>query len=220
MIKFYNNIENEMFLAIVECLKKVADIDYKGFETDDPFDEMNDFMESIPLLENLNAYCWFDQIYDKWMYNAYSLSAETIKKSFEDALNGKHFYDVDNYLDGWDKDLVEYVLNEKEEFVILNDKYDYEDFLNKYRVIIKCPCSNYQYYRLDLWEKCENVLEKAKELLIDSVSFQENYYINDDDEYEDEDGNIIDIEKEVTWYAESWLENIDFDEVDIEYYSN
>lgn len=221
MVKFYNNIEDEeKLLAILECIKKVVDIDYEGYDTSDLLDEMNDFMESASgslfQRDDICVYLWFSEIYDKWMEDCCcSLSVETINKSFEAALNGKHFYDVDNYLKNWDKELVEYVLEEKEDFAILNDKDDYEKLLYKYKVTVKCPSGYYQ-YDLDLWRSYKGVELEAAELLKDSVEI--DYYKDDDGNYVDDEGNIIDVEQEAAAYAEAWLMEIDYKDADIEYY--
>ena len=222
MLKFYNNIENEeKFLAIIECIKKVDNINYEGYDTSDPLDEMNDFMESangsLFQIDDVCVYYWFSEIYDKWMEDCCSLlSVETINKSFEAALNGKHYYDVDNYLKNWDKDLVEYVLKEKEDFAILNDKDDYKKLLNKYKVTVKCP-SGYYLCDLDLWQPYNKVEQKAAELLKDSVEL--DYDEDDDGNFIDYEGNIIDAEQEAAGYAEAFLTEIDYKDADIEYYS-
>lgn len=221
MIKFYNNFENEeKFLAIVDCIKRIDDIDYEGYDTSDPLDEMNDFMDGVGGLlfqrYDICIYCWFSEIYDRWMYDCCSsLSVETINKSFEAALNGKHFYDVDNFLDGWDKGLVEYVLDRQEEFAILNDKDDYKKFLYKYKVTVKCP-SGYFEYDLDLWRRYNDVESEAAELLKDSVEVD---YCDDDGNFIDDEGNIIDVEHEAACYAEAFLMEIDYKDVNIEYYN-
>lgn len=216
MVKFYNNIENEeTFLAVVNCLKKLK-VEYEGYDTSDTLDEMNDFMDVVSqqLLDNINIYCWFSKIYNKWYEGCCcELSVETINKSFEAAMSGKHFYDVGNYLDGWDKDLVEYVLKEKDAFVILNDKDDYDKFLYKYNVTVECP-SGYYRYDLDLWRPMDVVKEEAVELLEDSVKI--DFYENDNGEYEDEEGNIIDVKENAIMYAESLLMEVDYETVEIE----
>ena len=219
MIKFYNNLENEeKFLAIVECLKKAANIEYEGYDVSDPLDEMNDFMDSISLIDNLNVSFWFNEIYDRWMYDGCSsLSVETINKSFEAALDEKHFYDVGNYLDGWDKGLVEYVLNEKEDFIILNDIEDYERLRNKSSAIIKCP-SGYYLYELDLWRPYKRVEEDAVELLKECVEI--DYYQDDDGNFIDDEGNIIDVEQVSQGYAEAFLMEVEYEDVVVEYFTN
>ena len=222
MLKFYNNIENEeKFLAIIECIKKVDNINYEGYDTSDPLDEMNDFMESasgsLYHIDNFCVYLWFSEIYDKWMEDCCSsLLVETINKSFETALNGKHYYDVDNFLKNWDKNLVEYVLEEKEDFAILNDKDDYKKLLNKYKVTVKCP-SGYYLCDLDLWQPYNKVEQKAAELLKDSVEL--DYDEDDDGNFIDYEGNIIDAEQEAAGYAEAFLTEVDYKDADIEYYS-
>lgn len=215
MVKFYNSIENEeAFLAIVNCLKRVKDINYEGYDTSDPLDEMNDFMKSVGLIDDIDIYYWFTCIYDRWFEGCCcELSVETINKSFKAAMSGKHFYDVGNYLDGWDKDLVEYVLKEKEDFVIINDKDDYDKFLYKYNVTVKCP-SGYYRYDIDLWRPMDVVKEEAIELLEESVMI--DFYENDDGEFEDEEGNIIDVKETAAMYAESFLMEVDYETVDIE----
>lgn len=236
MIKFYNNFENEekfynnfkneeKFLAIVDCIKRIEDIDYEGDDTSDPLDEMNDFMDGVGGLllqrDDICIYCWFSEIYDRWMNDCCnSLSVETINKSFEAALNGKHFYDVDNFLDGWDKDLVEYVLDRQEEFAILNDKDDYKKFLYKYEVTVKCP-SGYYGCDLDLWRPYKRVEEVAAQLLKDSVELEyyEDYYEDDDGNFIDDEGNIIDVKQEAARYAEAFLMEIDYKDVNIKYYN-
>ena len=214
MIKFYNNIENEeKFLAIIDCLKQVQDINYEGFDTSDPLDEMNDFMNSVGFIDDDGARCWFSEIYDRWMADCCSfITVETINESFKAALNGKHFYDVDNFLNGWDKDLVEYVLNEKEDFIILNDKDDYNDFLYKYEVTARCPWGYYE-YDLDIWCPYKNTEAAAAELLEDSVMI--DYYENDDGNYEDDFGNVIDVKEEAAAYAESWLQELNYKDISI-----
>ena len=173
MIKFYNKIENKQFLAIVECLKRVCDFNYEGYDTSDELDEMNDFLDSISS-NVMNGcptvvYCWFNEIYNRW-YNdcCYQLSVEAINKSFEAALNGKHYYDAADFLKDWDKEMVEYVLKDKDDFAIINDKCDYRNFLYKYDVIVQIP-SGYYMSELDLWSNYKTVEESAAELLEDSV---------------------------------------------------
>lgn len=46
MIKF-NKIENKEFLAIVECLKRICDFNYEGYDTSDEINEMNDFLAGV-----------------------------------------------------------------------------------------------------------------------------------------------------------------------------
>lgn len=223
MIRFFNNIEDEeKFMAIVNCLKKIADINYDGYDTSDPLDEMNDFLDNVPLYYDHVAdslYLWFQEIYDRWMGDCCSeLSVEAINKSFEAAFNGKHYYDAIGILDakGWDKDLVEYVLNEKADFVIINDKDDYEKFLYKYRVMAKCP-DGYYMDDIDLWRPAEIVKDDVADSMKNTV--MNDNYENDDGEYEDEDGNAINVEEEAARYAEEWLAGLDYEEVSIEYYN-
>lgn len=211
MIKFYNKIENKEFLAIVECLNRVCDFNYEGYDTSDEIDEMNDFMDSIS--SNVingcttTVYCWFNEIYDRWFEGCCSeLSAEVINKSFEAALNGKHYYDAADFLKDWDKEMVEYVLNDQEDFAIINDKFDYRNFLYRYDVIIQIP-SGYYMSELNLWTDYKTVEENAAELLEDSVMI--DFCENDDGEYIDDDGNVIDVEEEAKAYAEAFLAGVD-----------
>ena len=169
MIKFYNKIENKQFLAIVECLNRVCDFNYEGYDTSDEIDEMNDFLDSIS--SNVinccttTVYCWFSEIYDRWYNDCCStLSVEVINKSFEAALSGKHYYDAADFIKDWDKEMVEYVLTDKDDFAIINDKFDYRNFLYKYDVIIQIP-SGYFMSELDLWTDYKTVEENAAELL-------------------------------------------------------
>ena len=212
MIKFYNKIENKQFLAIVECLKRVCDFNYEGYDTSDELDEMNDFLDSIS--SNVMNGCtttvcaWFNEIYDRWYNDCCStLSAEVINKSFEAALNGKHYYDAADFLKDWDKEMVEYVLNYEYEFAIINDKYDYRNFLYKYDVIVQIP-SGYFMSELDLWTDYKTVEENAAELLEDSVIIE--FGENDDGDYIDDDGNVIDVKEEAKAYAEAFLAGIDY----------
>lgn len=212
MIKFYNKIENKQFLAIVECLKRVCDFNYEGYDTSDEIDEMNDFMDSIsPNVMNgctKTVYCWFNEIYDRWFEGCCSeLSIEVINKSFEAALNGKHHYDAADFLKDWDKEMVEYVLNDQDDFAIINDKFDYRNFLYKYDVIIQIP-SGYFMSELDLWTNYKTVEANAAELLEDSVIIDFNE--NDDGEYIDDEGNVIDVEEEAKAYAEEFLAGVDY----------
>ena len=212
MIKFYNKIENKEFLAIVECLKRVCDFNYEGYDTSDEIDEMNDFMDSIS--SNVmngcttTVYAWFNEIYDRW-YNdcCCELSPEVINKSFEAALNGKHYYDAADFLKDWDKEMVEYVLNDKDDFAIINDRCDYRNFIYKYDVIVQIP-SGYFMSELNLWTDYKTVEENAAELLEDSVIIE--FYENDDGDYIDDDGNVIDVKEEAKVYAEEFLAGIDY----------
>lgn len=212
MIKFCNKIENKQFLAIVECLKRVCDFNYEGYDTSDELDEMNDFLDSIS--SNVmngcttTVYAWFNEIYDRW-YNdcCDQLSAEVIKKSFEAALNGKHYYDAADFLKDWDKEMVEYVLNDQDDFAIINHKYDYRNFLYKYDVIVQIP-SGYYMSELNLWTDYKTVEENAAELLEDSVMIE--FYENDDGDYVDDEGNVIDVKEEAKAYAEEFLGGIDY----------
>lgn len=211
MIKFYNKIENKEFLAIVECLKRVCDFNYEGYDTSDELDEMNDFMDSIS--SNVmngcttTVYAWFNEIYDRWYNDCCStLSAEVINKSFEAALNGKHYYDAADFLKDWDKEMVEYVLNEQDDFAIINDKCDYRNFLYKYDVIIQIP-SGYYMSELNLWTDYKTVEENAAELLEDTVIIDLGE--NDDGDYIDDDGNVIDVKEETKAYAEAFLAGVD-----------
>lgn len=212
MIKFYNKIENKEFLAIVECLKRVCDFNYEGYDTSDELDEMNDFMDSISsnVLDGcpLVVYTWFNEIYERW-YNdcCCELSTEVINKSFEAALNGKHYYDAADFLKDWDKEMIEYVLNYKDDFAIINDKCDYRNFLYKYDVIVQIP-SGYYMSELDLWTDYKTVEENAAELLEDSVIIE--FGENDDGDYIDDDGNVIDVKEEAKAYAEAFLAGIDY----------
>lgn len=217
MIKFYNKIENKEFLAIVECLKRVCDFNYEGYDTSDEIDEMNDFMDSIS--SNVmngcttTVYCWFREIYDRWYEECCStLSPEVINKSFEAALNGKHYYDAADFLEDWDKEMVEYVLNDKEDFAIINDKFDYRNFLYKYDVTVQIP-SGYYISELNLWATHKTVEENAAALLKDTVMI--NFYENDDGDYVDDEGNVIDVEEEAKAYAEVFLSGIDYKACDI-----
>ena len=207
MIKFYNKIENKQFLAIVECLKRVCDFEYEGYDTSDELDEMNDFLDSIYSCPTV-VYCWFNEIYDRWFNDCcYNLSVEVINKSFEAALNGKHYYDAADFLKDWDKEMVEYVLTDKDDFAIINDKCDYRNFLYKYDVIIKIP-SGYYMSELNLWTDYKTVEENAAELLEDTVMI--DLYENDDGDYEDDEGNIIDVKEEAKAYAEGLLSGVDY----------
>lgn len=208
MIKFYNKIENKQFLAIVECLKRVCDFEYEGYDTSDELDEMNDFLDSISS-NVMNScptvvYCWFNEMYDRW-YNG-CLSVEVINKSFEAALNGKHYYDAADFIKDWDKEMVEYVLKDKDDFAIINDKCDYRNFLYKYDVIVQIP-SGYYMSELNLWTDYKTVEEIAAELLEDSVMI--DFCENDDGDYVDDDGNVIDVKEEAKAYAEEFLSGID-----------
>ena len=212
MIKFYNKIENKEFLAIVECLKRVCDFNYEGYDTSDEIDEMNDFMDSISsnVMNSCTTtvYAWFNEIYDRW-YNdcCCELSPEVINKSFEAALNGKHYYDAADFLKDWDKEMVEYVLNDKDDFAIINDRCDYRNFIYKYDVIVQIP-SGYFMSELNLWTDYKTVEENAAELLEDSVIIE--FYENDDGDYIDDDGNVIDVKEEAKVYAEEFLAGIDY----------
>ena len=212
MIKFYNKIENKQFLAIVECLKRVCDFNYEGYDTSDELDEMNDFLDSIspnvlhccPTI----IYCWFNEIYDRWYNDCCDcLSVEVINKSFEAALNGKHYYDAGDFLKDWDKDMVEYVLNDQEDFAIINNKCEYRNFLYRYDVIIQIQ-SGYFMSELNLWTNYKTVEANAAELLEDTVMIEFNE--NDDGDYEDDEGNVIDVEEEAKAYAEAFLSGIDY----------
>lgn len=211
MIKFYNKIENKQFLAIVECLKRVCDFNYEGYDTSDEIDEMNDFMDSISskVMNGCTSvvYDWFSEIYDRW-YNdcCDQLSVEVINKSFEAALNGKHYYDAADFLKDWDKEMVEYVLNDQDDFAIINDKFDYRNFLYKYDVIIQIP-SGYYISELNLWTDYKTVEENAAELLEDTVIIE--FGENDDGDYIDDDGNVIDVKEEAKAYAEGFLAGVD-----------
>lgn len=213
MIKFYNKIENKQFLAIVECLKRVCDFNYEGYDVSDRLDEMNDFMDSIS--SNVKNGCtsvvydWFKEIYNRWFNDCCDqLSVEVINKSFEAALSGKHYYDAADFLKDWDKEMVEYVLKDKDDFAIINDKFDYRNFLYKYDVIVQIP---YGYYmsELNLWTNYKTVEENAAELLEDNVMI--DFYENDDGDYVDDEGNIIDVEETAKVYAEAFLSGIDYD---------
>lgn len=212
MIKFYNKIENKQFLTIVECLKRVCDFNYEGYDTSDEIDEMNDFLDSIS--SNVmngcttTVYCWFSEIYDRW-YNdcCDNLSVEVINKSFEAALNGKHYYDAADFLKDWDKEMVEYVLTDKDDFAIINDKCDYRNFLYKYDVTVQIT-SGYFMCELNLWTDYKTVEENAAELLEDTVMI--DLYENDDGDYIDDEGNIIDVEETAKAYAEAFLSGIDY----------
>lgn len=212
MIKFYNEIENKQFLAIVECLKRVCDFNYEGYDTSDEIDEMNDFMdEASPNVMNgcpTVVYDWFNEIYDRWYnYSCEQLSVEVINKSFEAALNGKHYYDAADFLKDWDKEMVEYVLTDKDDFAIINDKCDYINFLYRYDVTIQIP-SGYYMCELDLWSNYKTVEENAAELLEDTVMI--DFYENDDGDYIDDEGNVIDVEETAKAYAEAFLSGIDY----------
>lgn len=217
MIKFYNKIENKQFLAIVECLKRVCDFDYEGYDVSDELDEMNDFMDeaSSNVMNGCTTtvYCWFSEIYDRW-YNdcCYQLSVEVINKSFEAALNGKHYYDAADFLKDWDKEMVEYVLKYKDDFAIINDKLDYRHFLYKYDVIVQIP-SGYFMGELDLWTNYKTVEENAAELLEDTVMI--DFYENDDGDYVDDEGNIIDVKETAKAYAEAFLAGVDYKDCNI-----
>lgn len=212
MIKFYNKIENKEFLSIVECLKRVCDFNYEGYDTSDELYEMNDFMDSISsnVMNGCTSvvYDWFSEIYDRW-YNdcCDQLSPEVINKSFEAALNGKHYYDAADFLKDWDKEMVEYVLKDQDDFAIINDKCDYRNFLYKYDVIVKIP-SGYFMSELNLWTNYKAVEESAAELLEDTVMI--NFYENDDGDYVDDEGNVIDVKEEAKAYAEEFLSGIDY----------
>lgn len=234
MVKFFNNLENEeKFMAIVNNLKKVEDINYEGYDTSDPLDEMNNFMDVVDgLLCNdrnvdINIYCWFSRIYKSWMYGCCDdLSVETINKSFEAAQNGKHFYDAAGFLDnyGWDKNLVEYVLAKKEDFIILSDKDDYKMFYNKYDVTVEC-LDGYYTSNISLWQPYKYVESDVADCMENCAvndlcenGFEENKY----GDWEDEDGNVIRLEDEATAYAKSWLSELDYEYVNItvdEYYN-
>ena len=212
MIKFYNKIENKQFLAIVECLKRVCDINYEGYDTSDEIDEMNDFFDSVSsnVMNGCSTvvYNWFNEIYDRWFKECCcELSAEVINKSFEAALNGKHYYDAADFLKDWDKEMVEYVLNDQGDFAIINDKCEYRNFLYKYDVTIQIP-SGYFMCELDLWTNYKTVEENAAELLEDTVMI--DFYENDDGDYVDDDGNVVDIKQEAKAYAEAYLSEIDY----------
>ena len=219
MIKFFNNVEkDEKFMAIVNNLKKVADIEYEGYDVSDSLDEKNDFMDEVGSFDKDEVNSWFSEIYDRWMCGCCDdLSVETINKSFEAALNGKRYYDAIGILDkeGWDKGLVEYVLNKKDDFAIINDKDDYEKFLYKYKVIAKCP-AGYYIDDIDLWRSAEVVEEDVAESMEDCV--MNDFYENEDGDYIDDEGNVIDVKEMAEAYAEGWLEGIDYESVDIEYY--
>lgn len=212
MIKFYNKIENKQFLSIIECLKRVCDINYEGYDTSDELDEMNDFFDSVSsnVLHGCTSvvYNWFNEMYDRWFEGCCSeLSVEVINKSFEAALNGKHYYDAGDFLKDWDKEMVEYVLDEQGDFAIINDKFDYRNFIYKYDVTIQIT-SGYFMEELDLWTNYKTVEENAAELLEDSVRI--DFDENDDGDYEDYEGNIIDVEEEAKAYAEAFLAGIDY----------
>lgn len=213
MIKFYNKIENKQFLAIVECLKRVCDFDYEGYDTSDELDEMNDFLDSISsdILHCCSrvVYAWFNEIYERW-YNGDCFDCsyvEVINKSFEAALNGKHYYDAADFLKDWDKYMVEYVLNDQDDFVIINNKCEYRNFLYKYDVIVQIP-SGYYMSELDLWTNYKTVKANAAELLEDTVMIDR--YENDDGDFTDDEGNVIDVKEEAKAYAEEFLAEIDF----------
>lgn len=223
MIRFFNNIKNEeKFMAIVNCIKKIVDFNYEGYDVSDPLDEMNDFMDSVPLHYDHVAdslHLWFREIYDRWMGGRFSeLSVEAINKSFEAAFNGKHYYDAINILDAkcWDKDLVEYVLTKKADFIILSDKDDYEKFLYKYSVMVKCP-NGYHMDNIDLWRPAELIKDDVADSMKNCVI--NDCCENDDGEYEDYEGNAINVEEEAARYAEEWLAELDYEEVNIEYYN-
>lgn len=212
MIKFYNKIENKQFLAIVECLKRVCDFNYEGYDTSDEIDEMNDFFDSVSsnVMNGCTSvvYDWFNEIYDRWFEGCCSeLSVEVINKSFEAALSGKHYYDAGDFLKYWDKEMVEYVLDEQGDFAIINDKFDYRNFLYRYDVIVQIP-SGYYMSELNLWTNYKTVEANAAELLEDSVMI--DFYENDDGDYEDDEGNIIDVKEEAKAYAEVFLDGIDY----------
>lgn len=210
MIKFYNKIENKQFLAIVDCLKTVCEFEYEGYDTSDELDEMNDFMDSIRS-NAINGcttvvHCWFNEIYNRWYNDCCSqLSVEVINKSFEAALNGKHYYDAADFLKDWDKEIVEYVLKDQDDFAIINDKCDYRNFLYKYDVIVQIP-SGYYMSELNLWTDYKTVEENAAELLEDNVMI--DFYENDDGDYVDDEGNVIDVKEEAKAYAEEFLSGI------------
>lgn len=212
MIKFYNKIENKQFLAIVECLKTVCDFDYEGYDTSDSLDKMNDFLDSISSKVESGCtsvvYGWFREIYDRW-YNdcCDQLSVEVINKSFEAALNGKHYYDAADFLKDFDKEMVEYVLDDQDDFAIINDKFDYRKFLYKYDVTVQIP-SGYYMSELDLWTDYKTVEENAAKLLKDTVMV--DFYENDDGDYVDGEGNVIDVEEEAKAYAKVFLSRIDY----------
>ena len=217
MIRFYNKIENKQFLAIVECLKRVCDFEYEGYDTSDEIDEMNDFLDSISsnVMNDCPTviYCWFSEIYDRWYYDCCdNLSVEVINKSFEAALSGKHYYDAADFLKDWDKEMVEYVLTDKDDFAIINDKFDYRNFLYKYDVTLQIP-SGYFMSELNLWTDHKTVEENAAELLEDTVII--DFYENDDGDYVDDDGNIVDVKETAKAYAEAFLSGIDYKDCDI-----
>ena len=207
MIKFYNKIENKQFLAIIECLKRVCEFEYKGYDTSDELDEMNDFMDSISSNATV-VHCWFNEIYRRWFKDCCcELSAEVINKSFEAALNGKHYYDAADFLKDWDKEMVEYVLKDQDDFTIINDKFDYRNFLYKYDVIVQIP-SGYFMSELDLWTDYKTAEENAAKLLEDSVMIE--LYENDDGDFIDDEGNVIDVKEAAKAYAKVFLSGIDY----------
>lgn len=219
MVRFFNNLENEeKFMAIVNNLKKVKDIEYEGFDTSDPLDEMNDFLESVGCFDDAVS-CWYDEIFDRWMFDCCnSLSVETINKSFEAAFNGKHYYDAIGILDtkGWDKGLVEYVLNEKGDFAIINDKDDYKDLLYKYEVTVKCP-NGYYTDDVDLWRPYSLVEEDVTDCMEECVVI--DFCENENGEHIDDEGNVIDVKEEAAAYAESWLSELNYEDTNIDYYN-
>ena len=146
--------------------------------------------------------------YAEWYNDCCStLSVEVINKSFEAALSGKHYYDAADFIKDWDKEMVEYVLTDKDDFAIINDKFDYRNFLYKYDVIIQIP-SGYFMSELDLWTDYKTVEENAAELLEDTVMI--DFYENDDGDYVDDEGNIIDVEETAKAYAAAFLSGVDF----------
>lgn len=220
MIRFFNNLKDEeKFMAIVNCVQKAKNINYDGYDTSDPLDEMNDFMDEVGVFDKDEVNSWFSEIYDRWMDSCCSeLSVEAINKSFEAAFNGKHYYDAIGILDeeDWDKGLVEYVLKEKDDFAIINDKDDYENFYNKYNVTVECP-DGYYISSISLWQPYKYIKSDVADCMKNSVI--NDCYENDDGEYEDYDGNAINVEEEAVVYAEEWLAELDYEEVNIEYYN-